>query len=135
VGPFGLIYRRSNCPQPIYDELPQTAIAIYPLFHVMRALLQMAGAPRVSVRGAPQGVVGVGSQSSAGSRLILANLTNESCHLKLPREAYVRRLDQDTFQFAICDPDWLSTSPSERCSHIVLDAFNVAFVDLPKAGA
>jgi hypothetical protein len=133
VGPFGLIYRRASWPQPLYDELPNAAV--YPLFHVFRALLQLAGAPRLAIRSVPPGVVGVAAQIGANGRLIVANVSEGQRHLKLPRDAYVQRLDQNTFQAAICDPNWLGSSPAERCSHISLDAYDVAFADLRKAAA
>jgi hypothetical protein len=40
VGPFGIIYRRAAWSQPIYDN---GGAAIYPLFHVVRALSKDKG--------------------------------------------------------------------------------------------
>ena len=127
VGPFGIIYRRSAWPQPIYDD--RAGIAVYPLFHVVRALSQIGNLPRLSVGGAPQGVVGVAGETSLGGRLILANLSAESRDVTVPRDALVRRLDEDTFGSAISDPDWLTTSQPVHLSEVSLGAYAVAFVD------
>ena len=50
VGPLGIIYRRATWPQPMYDDRPSSAV--YPLFHVIRAISEIAGAPRLSIVGA-----------------------------------------------------------------------------------
>jgi hypothetical protein len=130
VGPFGLIYRRAAWPQPRYDELPNAAV--YPLFHVIRGLLQIAATSRCSIRGLPQGVVGIAARSGDIYRLILANLGAASRRLELPCRGTAQRLDQDSFESAIVDADWLSAAPSEVSSHVTLDPFNVAFVDWPE---
>jgi hypothetical protein len=128
VGPFGLIYRRAAWPQPRYDERSK----VYPAFHVIRALLQLAAAPRCSIRGLPVGVVGVAALSGEGGPLILANLGEASCRLHLPHRGAVRRLDEASFESAISDADWLCAAPAEHCAQVTLDPFNVAFVDLPE---
>jgi hypothetical protein len=129
VGPFGIVYRRAGWPQPIYDD--RSGAVVYPLFHVVRALSQVADAPRWSICGVPRGVVGVAAKTDFGIRLFLANVSGESRHVVLPREASVRRLDEDTFEDAISDQDWLEDCEVERCSDVALGGFSVAFVDLP----
>ncbi len=131
VGPFGIIYRRAVWPQPIYDD--RGGAVVYPLFHVVRALSQIGAAPRLSIRGAPRGVVGVAAETGFGIRLLLANVSGESCHVFLPQEASVRRLDEGTFDDAITDQDWLEHSGTKHRSDVRLMAFNVAFVELPSA--
>jgi hypothetical protein len=129
VGPFGIIYRRAACPQPIYDDV--AGAVVYPLFHVLRALSQMAAAPRLLLGGAPRGVVSVAAETDLGIRLLLANVSDKTCDVILPQEASVRRLDVDTFEDAIRDQNWLTDREAERQSDISLGAFSVAFVDLP----
>ena len=133
VGPFGIIYRRAAWPQPIYDD--RAGAAVYPLFHVLRALSQMAAAPRLSLSGAPRGVVGVAGETGLGNRLLLANISDKRREVILPQEASVWRLDEDTFETAIGDPDWLRACEAEHRSDVALGAFCVAFVDLPMAAA
>jgi hypothetical protein len=133
VGPFGIIYRRAAWPQPMYDE--GGGAVVYPLFHVVRALSQIAAAPRLSVGGAARGVVGVAGETHLGNRvLLLANLSDESRHVTLPQSAHVRRLDEETFETAIGDPDWLRAGEPEHCSIVALSAYAVAFVELPAPG-
>jgi D-apionolactonase len=133
VGAFGLIYRRAAWPQPFYDE--RSAAAVYPVFHVVRALLRLAAAPRWLIRGLPPGVVGVAARSGEVSALILANLGQACCRLDLPRRGTVRRLDQDNVDSAIMDADWLCAAPSDRRSWVTLEPFNVVFVDWPELEA
>jgi hypothetical protein len=130
VGPLGIIYRRAAWPQPIYDD--GDGAVVYPLFHVVRALSQIASTPRLSVQGAPRSVVGVAGETRLGNRvLLLANLSDESRHVTLPQSAHVRRLDEETFETAISDPNWLRTGEPEHCSVVALSAWAVGFVDLP----
>lgn len=130
VGPFGIIYRRAAWPQPIYDD--GGGAVIYPLFHVVRALSQIASAPRLSVGGAPRGVVGVAGETRLGNRvLLLGNISDESQNVILPQSARVLRLDEETFETAIGDPDWLRTGEPEHSSVVALSAYAVVFVDLP----
>ena len=130
VGPLGIIYRKAEWSQPIYDD--EGGAVVYPLFHVVRALSQIADVPRLSIRGAPRGVVGVAGETRLGNRvLLLANMSDEPRRVILPQSARVRRLDEETFETAIGDPDWLRTGKPEQCSVVMLNACAVAFVDLP----
>ena len=128
VGPFGIVYRRAAWPQPIYDGWG--GAAVYPLFHVVRALSQMAALPRLSIRGTPNGVVAIAAETDLGIRLLLANVSGESCDVLLPQKAIVRRLDEGTFDDAITDPGWLEHCRTEQGSDVTLGIFNIAFVDL-----
>jgi hypothetical protein len=133
VGQFGIIYRRTTWPQPIYDD--GDGAVVYPLFHVVRALSQIAAAPRLSVGGAPRGVVGVAGETRLGNRvLLLANVSDESQNVILPQSARVWRLDEETFEAAIRDPDWLRAGEPEHYSVVALSASAVAFVELPAPG-
>jgi len=131
VGALGIIYRRAEWTQPIYDDGPR--LPVYPLFHVVRALSQIAGAERVSLDCLPNGVVGAAAKTNRGIAVLLANTNIETRTVRLPNGGSVRRLDENTFDQAIADPDWLQNSPAESCSVINLRPISVAFVDLADA--
>jgi hypothetical protein len=46
----------------------------------------------------------------------------------------VWRLDEETFEAAIRDPDWLRAGEPEHYSVVALSASAVAFVELPAPG-
>src|SRR5262245_38764663 len=48
TGPLGIIYRRTDYPQPWYDSL--TGPAVYPVYHVVGGLARGAGSPLVTTR-------------------------------------------------------------------------------------
>ena len=129
VGPLGIIYRRATWPQPMYDERPSSAV--YPLFHVIRAISEIAGAPRLSIVGASRSLVGVAGETRLGSRLLLANITDASCTVTLPPNATVRCLDEDTFDAATEDPNWLLNCDPEHKTDLTLNSYAVAFVEFP----
>ena len=72
VGPFGAIHRREAWAQPGYQE--SGTVMVYPIFHVLRFMSAMGGAPRLFMRSAGNGIVGVASQDHSAIRLIIANL-------------------------------------------------------------
>ncbi len=126
VGPFGAIHRREAWAQPGYEERG-TAI-VYPIFHVLRFMSKMGGAPRLSMRSTENGIVGVASQDRSRVRLIIANLGTDVSHVRLPHDAEIRSLNADNFQSAIHDPQWLDTGEADRGSNVVLAPLDVAFV-------
>ena len=126
VGPFGAIYRREAWAQPGYDE--SGTEMVYPLFHVLRFMSLMGGAPRLLMRSARRGIAGVASQHDSNIRLILANLGTEVSHVRLPHDAEIRSLNADNFQSAIHDPQWLDTSEPDHGSDVALAPLSVAFL-------
>jgi len=53
-------------------------------------------------------VVGVAGETRLGNQVLLvANLSDESRHVTLPQSARVRRLDEQKFESATGEPDWL----------------------------
>jgi len=135
VGPFGLLYRRAAWPQPIYDESSEKGgsertVWVYPLFHVVRFLSQLSGARRLQLYSLPREIVGVAARGDQGTRVLLANLTDEPANVRLPGSARGRLLSQETFGAAIANPHWLEAESSQECSQISLGAFNVAFIEL-----
>jgi len=128
VGPFGAIHRREAWAQPGYQETGTGTV--YPIFHVLRFISLMGGAPRLPVRSAGNGIVGVASQDHSHIRLIVANLGTDVSHVRLPHDAEIRSLSADTFQFAIHDPQWLDTGEADRGSNVALPPLGVAFIHM-----
>ena len=126
VGPFGAIYRREAWAQPGYQE-GGTGM-VYPIFHVLRFMSLMGGAPRLSMRSAGGGIAGVASQEHSQILLIIANLGTDLSLVRLPRDAEIRILNADNFQAAIHDPQWLDTGGANHGSDVALTPWSVAFV-------
>lgn len=133
AGPLGIVHRRQAHSVPIYDEL--STATVYPLFHVVCGLSQMAGSARLSIRLPHRGMFGVASKDDAGIHLIVSNLAQSSGTARVPGKAHIRRLDSESFEAAMASPNWLAASEPETCSEVKLDPCDVAFVDIPKGGA
>jgi hypothetical protein len=125
VGPFGAIHRREAWVQPGYQE--SRAVMVYPIFHVLRFMSEMGGAPRLLMRSAENGIVGVASQDHSGIRVIIANVGTDVSHVSLPHDAEIRSLNADNFPSAIHDPHWLDASKPSHGSHVALTPLSVAF--------
>jgi hypothetical protein len=128
VGPFGAIHRQEAWAQPGYQE--SGAVMVYPIFHVLRFLSVIGGAPRLLLRSPGNGIVGVASQDRSRIRLIIANLGTEVSQIRLPHDAEIRSLSADNFQSAIHDPQWLDRGEADRGSNVALTPFGVAFVQM-----
>jgi hypothetical protein len=126
VGPFGAIHRREAWAQPGYQE--SGTVMVYPIFHVVRFMSIMGGAPRLLIRSAGNGIVGVASQDHSHIRLIIANLGTEVSHVCLPHDAEIRSLNAENFLSAIHDPQWLDTGQANHGSNVALTPLSVAFV-------
>lgn len=126
VGPFGAIHRREAWAQPGYQE-GRTGM-VYPIFHVLRFMSAMGGAPRLSMRAAGKGIVGVASQDHSNIRLIITNLGTDASHVRLPRDAEIRSLNADNFRSAIHDPQWLDAGQAIHGPDVALAPLGVAFV-------
>jgi hypothetical protein len=124
VGPFGVIHRSEAWMQPLYEG----ADMVHPLFHVVRFMSTMGGAPRLLMRSAGNGIVGVASQDRSDVRLMIANLGTDVSHVRLPHPAETRSLNIDSFQSAIHDPQWLDTSEPNHGSNVALTPLSVVFV-------
>ena len=131
VGPFGAIHRREAWAQPGYQE--NGTVMVYPIFHVLRFLSLMGGAPRLSVRPAGNGIVGVASQDHSRVRLIVANLGTDVARVRLPHDAEIRSLNAYNFQSAIHDPQWLDTGEADHGSDVALMPLDVVFVRMEPA--
>jgi len=126
VGPFGAIHRQEAWAQPGYQE--SGAGMVYPIFHVLRFMSLMGGAPRLVMQSVGSGIVGVASQDHSCVRQIIANLGTDVSHVRLPHDAEIRSLNADTFASAIHDPQWLDTSKADRGSNVAVPPLGVAFI-------
>ena len=125
VGPLGVIYRREDWPQPFFDEEPDRIV--YPAYHVIKALARIGGQPRQSVN-IPKGLFGVASQSDRQIRAIISNGTPNTHNFAMTLKCNVLLLNDDSFDAATCDPDWLDSSDRNHTNLIELDPYAVAFV-------
>jgi hypothetical protein len=84
VGAFGVAYTPQSWPQPWFDENG----GLFPVFHVVRGLARLAGAPLRAIEiSAPDKVCGLAADTPRGVELWLANLTPTPQQISLPPEA------------------------------------------------
>ena len=113
-GALGMVYRRTEHPQPWFDDLQGPAVL--PLYHIVSALAAAKGA---AVRNVTSGdatrVLGLAYESDAGTLLWLANLTPETQAVTVSGidggSASVGRLDSGNFVEAVTDPAGFAASP------------------------
>jgi len=114
TGPFGLIYRRSDYPQPWFDG--RSGSAVYPVFHVIAGL---AAAGNAEVLGADSSdekrVLALGYRVPKGDIVLwLANLTAASQDVELAGAALAnateRRLDAQSFAAVTSGPDGFAST-------------------------
>ena len=113
-GALGMVYRRTEHPQPWFDDLQGPAVL--PLYHIVSALAAAKGA---AVRNVTSGdatrVLGLAYESDAGTLLWLANLTPETQAVTVSGidggTATVGRLDSSNFVEAVTDPASFAASP------------------------
>jgi hypothetical protein len=75
-----------------------------PLFHVLRGLARLSGAPVRSVSGVPQGIAAFAAEAGGGSELWLANLTPTAIAVTIEGSWQAALLDLDAFDAARLDP-------------------------------
>ncbi|WP_417209048.1 hypothetical protein [Antarctobacter sp.] len=125
VGPFGLMYSPAEYPQAGYDKSDRV---VYPLYHIVRAACGMAGHPRVSLDGLPDGVAGYGAEIDGTFCFMLANVTDRARHVEFGTAAKILRLDVETFDAATTSVDWLDTATRSKEADLELQPFSIAFV-------
>ena len=108
TGPFGLIHRKTDYPQPWFEA--QAARTVYPLFHPIMAVAAAKGASVFPVESSdPKRMLGLAyGRGEQGQTLWLANLTAEPQAVRI-RSAHtepmtVRQLDAASFFAAALDP-------------------------------
>jgi hypothetical protein len=110
VGELGLIYVRTDYPQPWFD---QHGAKVYPAYHVLRGLAAGAGHPQLATELSDGAAVQAVAWRADGAVVLwLANLTGTSQRVALeglPGErARVARLDESSFVAATADADALA---------------------------
>ena len=115
-GALGMVYRRTEHPQPWFDDLKGPAVM--PLYHVVSALAAAKGA---KIRGVTSSdatrVLGLAYESDGGTLVWLANLTPEEQAVTVSGigggRATIGRLDSGNFADAVTDPAGFAASPGE----------------------
>jgi D-apionolactonase len=129
VGAFGVVYARTDFPQPWFDE---RRAGLYPLYHVLRGIAQAAGKPSLEATSSHPGAVqALAWQDDGGPVLWLANLTGQEQSVSIvglpSAEASVARLDLEHFVTATSSPDGLArTETTASVGALVLGAYAVA---------
>ena len=93
TGPFGLLHTPRPWPQPWFDD----AGGLFPIYHVLRGLAALKGAPRLTVD-APATLEAIAAEADGGRTLWLANRTAEPQSVVIDgavRDASV--IDADSF--------------------------------------
>ena len=140
TGPLGVMYRRDeHQAQPWFDDLPAGAAAhtVYPVYHTLASLNCASGHPLLAVNNShPQHISTLAWKDRDGHRLLMANLTSETCHIDLQgfhQGATVGRLNAHSFVQATTNPqhfrqvsEWLSPLNS-----LELSAYEVVCVFQP----
>lgn len=119
VGEHGIVYTKTDWPQPWFDDIASTPL-VYPVYHVLRALAPAAGRPvRPLQSSVPDIVQGLAVETADGLRLWLANLSAEPITLGatgIGASARVWFLDEGGFEAFCTHPEYLSTPPGNRQS-------------------
>ena len=123
IGAFGALYTPQSWPQPWFEENG----GLFPVFHVLRGLARLAGAPVRDIKFSGQGKVwGVAAETPAGVELWIANLTPEPQRVSLPRDASTAAvLDAERFPEAARDAKLMDRLEAVH-GEIGLSAFAVA---------
>jgi hypothetical protein len=131
TGPAGMIYRRTDFPQPYFDDLKGPAV--YPLYHVVAGLGSALGHKLMAVKSSdPATIACLAYRDSKGPVLWLANLTGDDQTVKIgglgKAAMQLHRLDEDSFQAVTTDPAFLE-KPGKKlrsAGSVKLGAYAVA---------
>ena len=115
-GALGMVYRRTEHPQPWFDDL--SGPAVVPLYHIVAALAAAGGAAIREVKsGDATRVLGLAYEDGSGTLLRLANLTPETQAVTVSGigagTATIGRLDSGNFVDAVTDPASFAAAPGE----------------------
>jgi hypothetical protein len=125
TGPQGLIYRKSNYPQPGFDG---SDAAVYPAYHILAGLGRASGARRIETdTTAPGKVLALAHQSKTGPVLWLANLTTEKQLVKVSgfkQAARIHEFNERSFETFTKDPYYLEKAGThvKKVSNLELSA-------------
>ena len=129
TGPQGLIYRKTDYPQPGFDG---TKAQVYPAYHVVAGLCAAAGNRRLdAISSAPSTIAALAHQDGPEKELWLANLTPETQKVKITGvsgPAEIHRLSDKTFQALVTKPDylWQAGEAVKKLSAVELGPYAVA---------
>ena len=134
-GALGMVYRRTEHPQPWFDDL--TGPAVPPLFHTVLVLAAAKGAAVRSVTsGDATRVLGLAYESDGGTLLWLANLTPQTQTVTVSGigggTATIGRQNADNFVDAVTAAAAFATDPGAPGdpSRLDLSPFSVTRIEL-----
>ena len=121
TGPFGLVYRKTDYPQPWFDaqDFAEPAAApVYPLFHPLMAIAAAKDAAVLPVRSSDEKrVLGLCYRRADGEQILwLANLTPEPQTLRIRGGGTMsaKMLDATSFAAAARDPAAFAAAASHK---------------------
>lgn len=127
VGAAGAVAAEIDLPQPFFEG---RAGGLYPVFHVLRGLARLAGAPLVPLKvSQPDRVQGVAAETPSGREIWLANLTGAPLEVDLASPiGSVAVLAAEDFVAASADPAFLDRTVSLPGGRLRLDPYAVVRV-------
>jgi D-apionolactonase len=106
TGPLGIIYRKTDYPQPYYDQL--SGPAVYPVYHIVSGLTRGAGRKLVYAESTDTARVQcLGYRTESGTTLWIANLTAQDQTVAIhgaKGSLLGTTLDEQSFVRATTDP-------------------------------
>ena len=106
TGPLGIIYRKTDYPQPYYDQL--SGPAVYPVYHVVSGLTRGAGRKLVYAESTDAAKVQcLAYRGEGGTTLWVANLTAQDQTVAIhgaKGTVYGNTLDEQSLASATTDP-------------------------------
>jgi hypothetical protein len=135
TGPFGFIYRRTDYPQPYFDDL--SGAVVYPAFHVFDGLADGSGRPMIEARSSRPETVEVLAHRADGYRVLwLANLTARNVAVNLAglpeKGLQAAVIDAESFERATTDPEALdAVGRAFAGGSLALGPYAVARITVP----
>jgi D-apionolactonase len=129
VGACGVVYAKSDFPQPWFDE---RGAAVYPLYHVIRGMAGAAGLPQLRTEVSNGSAVqAIAYQADGGIVLWLANLTGAPLRVRMAglpaADGRATRLDLTSFEHAVAGPGpWAATAQACATGALELGPYTVA---------
>lgn len=122
TGPFGAVSAPAPYPIPWFDEHG----GVYPVFHILRGLARLRGAPMVALDlAASAPIVGFAARGSAGLEIWVGNAGPLPVPIALPGGGRMALLDADTFAHAAHVPTHMDTfAPFDGATN--LDGYAIA---------
>jgi hypothetical protein len=112
TGPAGIIARKTDYPQPYFDDLDRTGL--YPIYHIISGLAAAQGATILDTTSSDPAVLTVlGYQQKAQTTLWLGNKSSNSIEVSLtdcPATARLVLLDSGSFTDLTTNPAYLDKS-------------------------